>query len=156
MKLFTNKSIVAFLLASTALVSCGKKDSNNTAQTASNISKDADSRILGSWKILEKNAIDDKTGEEIPSMKLRLILTIGNDKLSYTSLIIDNNKVTCKAEISTNNFNVSKEKIVINDEKSNTSTPDKNTKCSASMGKVTMLYSIESNDVINLKSEDGK
>lgn len=166
--------VLAVVSTSTFFVSCGKKDSdsgdapkpapqsekpsdgsqNPSGTPTSTTSVDGiDGRIFGSWLLLERPLKIDATGEEIPGAVLRMTLSIAKDKLTATSEVVTDGKSTCKAEASTTKVSVTKDKIVIGEALSKSTSIDAKTTCRVSLDKSELGYVVESDDVLRLSSK---
>ncbi|MBP9707930.1 MAG: hypothetical protein KBD78_09805 [Oligoflexales bacterium] len=138
----------------------GKKDSSPAPQESANlepvIEDGVDPRIFGTWLLLETNMVDENSGLEIPSHKLRALFTISKDQFTYTVEMVKSGKLICSSGVSTNYFSVSKDAISIHEKLSNTSVVDEETDCSVDLEKTSVKYDLKSDHVIIVTAENGE
>lgn len=163
---------VSSFLSMFSLVGCGsknsdsKKETNNSAQPNRpiqpvenitnhyNIDKDVNPLILGSWHIASFPVKEDKTGKEILGKELKLYLNISQSMLAFKAILVDSNRILCSADVSTNKFKITTDKI-INFENLTKNITNKDSKCNVKVEMSEYKYKIESSDTILLEHNSG-
>ncbi|KAB8039943.1 hypothetical protein GCL60_06690 [Silvanigrella paludirubra] len=147
-------AIITSLLITTAVISCGKKDSNSPK--VEQISSDADKRILGNWFLFKIPVINDSTGLTIPNHYLTTVMKVENNELTFINSFDNNGIVYCTVQASTNNFKISKDTIELKQDLSAENTQG-GFSCKNKVKSFNSKYALESDDILvltNVESND--